>query len=105
MSRGAPVLAAMRSKRRLPRNSSRTTSRAHFSPTTCSAVATEQGRPGVGFAPASVGVGAKPGAAEAGVSEVGVSEVTLYRLPSQTHSRYRVLHRVGFTNLALERTM
>src|SRR3954464_1013883 len=44
MSRGAPVLAAMSLKRRLPRNSSRTTSSDHFSPTTSRAAATEQRR-------------------------------------------------------------
>src|SRR4051794_26940347 len=42
MSRGAPVLAAMSLNRRTPRNSSRTTSNDHFSPTTSSAPAIEQ---------------------------------------------------------------
>src|SRR3954470_18284540 len=41
MSRGAPVLAAMSLNRRTPRNSSRTTSKDHFSPTTSSAPAIE----------------------------------------------------------------
>src|SRR4051794_4895421 len=44
MSRGAPVLAAMSLNRRTPRNSSRTTSSDHFSPTTSRAPAIEHRR-------------------------------------------------------------
>src|SRR5664280_3221325 len=44
-SRVAPVLRAMASKVWLPNEISRTANNAHFSPTTCSAAAIEQGRP------------------------------------------------------------
>src|SRR5579875_3155606 len=44
VSRGAPVLATISSNRRQPRNTSRTASRAHFSPTTSRLRATEQVR-------------------------------------------------------------
>src|SRR6185437_13564613 len=45
-SRGAPVLRAMASNRRLPKAISRTASSDHFSPTRFMAAATEHGRPG-----------------------------------------------------------
>ena len=44
VSRGAPVLRTISSNRRLPRNTSRTASSAHFSPTTSSVRATEHSR-------------------------------------------------------------
>src|SRR5687768_9584473 len=47
MSRDAPVLRAMASNLRLPKLISRMASIAHFSPTTWSALASEQGLPGL----------------------------------------------------------
>ena len=44
VSRGAPVRRTISSNRRLPRNTSRTASRAHFSPTTSRVRATEHSR-------------------------------------------------------------